>query len=172
MGLFRTLWSGKVKTFLSEWALTGGEASSLFICLDATKFVLLSFFSLIKTIYSRVFEQTTSNDAKSPLDVRRSQNAVVWALLYVHANSQTKGLGRGGKRRRIRRRGVSRYSYARLNQVWEKNRLFCSLLPHKIYLNFILSPHPPPPLVSRLRYNLDSSFLVLHITSTHLAIFH
>ena len=33
---------------------TGSEAFSLFICLDANKFVLLSFFSLIKTIYDRL----------------------------------------------------------------------------------------------------------------------
>ena len=33
---------------------TGSEAFSLFICLDATKFVLPSFFSLTKTIYPRV----------------------------------------------------------------------------------------------------------------------
>ena len=33
---------------------TGSEAFSLFICLDANKLVLLSFFSLLKTIYPRV----------------------------------------------------------------------------------------------------------------------
>ena len=33
---------------------TGSEAFSLFICLDTTKFVLLSFFSPMKTIYLRV----------------------------------------------------------------------------------------------------------------------
>ena len=32
---------------------TGSEALSFFICLDANKFVLLSFFWLIKTIYPR-----------------------------------------------------------------------------------------------------------------------
>ena len=33
---------------------TGSEPFSLFICLDANKLVLLSFFSLLKTIYLRV----------------------------------------------------------------------------------------------------------------------
>ena len=54
---------------------TGSEAFSLLICLDANKFVLLSFFSLIKTIYPRVSTKPLPNDAKSPLpvDVRRSK---------------------------------------------------------------------------------------------------
>ena len=53
---------------------TGSEAFSLFICLDANKFVLLSFFSVLKTIYPRVSTKTLPNDTKSPLpvDVRRS----------------------------------------------------------------------------------------------------
>ena len=33
---------------------TGSEAFSLFIYLDANKFVLLSFFPLLKTVYPRV----------------------------------------------------------------------------------------------------------------------
>ena len=58
---------------------TGSEAFSLFICLDANKFVLLSFFSLIKTIYQRVSTKPLSNDAKSPLpvDVRRSKTQLL-----------------------------------------------------------------------------------------------
>ena len=54
---------------------TGDEAFSLFISLDANKFVLLSFFSLIKTIYPRFWTNALPNDAKSPLpvDVRRSK---------------------------------------------------------------------------------------------------
>ena len=52
---------------------TGSEAFFLFICLDAIKFSLLSFFSLLKTIYSRVLTKPPPNDAKRPLlvDVRR-----------------------------------------------------------------------------------------------------
>ena len=52
---------------------TGTEAFSLFICLDANKFVLLNFFFLIKTIYPKVSTKTLPNDAKIPLpvDVRR-----------------------------------------------------------------------------------------------------
>ena len=58
---------------------TGSEAFSLFICLDANKFVLLSFFSLLKTIYPRVSTKPLPNDAKSPLpvDVRRSKTLLI-----------------------------------------------------------------------------------------------
>ena len=58
---------------------TGSEGFSLFICLDANKFVLLSFFSLIKTIYPRVSTKPLPNDANSPLpfDVRRSKTLLL-----------------------------------------------------------------------------------------------
>ena len=58
---------------------TGSETFSLLICLDANKFVLLSLFSLIKTIYPRVSTEPLSNDAKSPLpvDVRRSKTLLL-----------------------------------------------------------------------------------------------
>ena len=49
--------------------LTGSQAFSLFVCLDANKFVLLSFFYLAKTIYPRVSIKPLSNDARSPLPV-------------------------------------------------------------------------------------------------------
>ena len=58
---------------------TGSEVFSLFICLDANKLVLLSFFSLLKTIYPRVSTKPLPNDAKSPLpvDVRRSKTLLL-----------------------------------------------------------------------------------------------
>ena len=58
---------------------TGSEPFSLFICLDANKLVLLSFFSLLKTIYLRVSTKPFSSDAKSPLpfDVRRSKTLLL-----------------------------------------------------------------------------------------------
>ena len=58
---------------------TGSEAFSLFICLDANKLVLLSFFSLLKTIYPRVSTKPLPNHAKSPLpvDVRRSKTLLL-----------------------------------------------------------------------------------------------
>ena len=58
---------------------TGSEAFSLFICLDANKLVLLSFFSLLKTIYPRVSTEPLPNDAKSPLpvDVRPSKTLLL-----------------------------------------------------------------------------------------------
>ena len=63
------------KNFFDQRPSTGSEAFFLFICLDANKFVLLSFFSLIKTSYPRVSTKPLANYAKSPLsvDVRRSQ---------------------------------------------------------------------------------------------------
>jgi len=48
---------------------TWSGAFSLLICLDANKFVLLSFFSLMKTIYPRVSTKPPPNDAKSSLPV-------------------------------------------------------------------------------------------------------
>ena len=58
---------------------TGSELFSLLVCLDANKFVLLSFFSPLKTIYSRVSTKPLPNDAKSPLpvDVRRSKTLLL-----------------------------------------------------------------------------------------------
>ena len=63
---------------------TGSEAFSLFICLDTTKFVLLSFFSPIKTIYLRVSTKPQPNAAKSPLpvDVRRSKTLMMTAFHF------------------------------------------------------------------------------------------
>ena len=58
---------------------TGSEAFSLCIGLGANKFVLLSFVSLIKTIYPRVSTKPLPSDAKSPLpvDVRRSKTLLL-----------------------------------------------------------------------------------------------
>ena len=58
---------------------TGSEAFSLFICVDANKLVLLSFFPLLKTIYPRVSTKPLPNDSKSPLpvDVRRSKTLLL-----------------------------------------------------------------------------------------------
>ena len=58
---------------------TGSEIFSLTICLDAKKFVLISFFSLIWTIYLRVSTKPPPNDAKCPLpvDVRRSKTLLL-----------------------------------------------------------------------------------------------
>ena len=58
---------------------TGSEAFSLFIYLDVNKLVLLSFCSLLKTIYPRVSTKPLPNDAKSPLpvDVCRSKTLLL-----------------------------------------------------------------------------------------------
>ena len=48
---------------------TGSETFSLLKCLEANKFVFLSFFSLIKAIYLRVWTKPLPSDAKNPLPV-------------------------------------------------------------------------------------------------------
>ena len=70
---------------------TGSEAFSLFICLDANKFVLLSSLSLIKTIYLRVSTKPPLNDAKRPLpvDVRRSKTLLLKLPIYTGQLQQT-----------------------------------------------------------------------------------
>ena len=45
---------------------TGSEAFSSFICLDAKKFVFLSFFSLIKTILPGILNPSTAQCCKKP----------------------------------------------------------------------------------------------------------
>ena len=72
---------------------TGSELFSLLVCLDANKFVLLSFFSPLKTIYSRVSTKPLPNDAKSslPVDVRRSKTLLL-KLPTVNARTDSPGL--------------------------------------------------------------------------------
>ena len=74
---------------------TGSEAFFLFICLDAIKFSLLTFFSLLKTIYPRVLTKPLPNDAKSPLpvDVRRLKTL----LLKVPSTRELKTATRTAK---------------------------------------------------------------------------
>ena len=68
---------------------TGSELFSLLVCLDANKFVLLSFFSPLKTIYSRVSTKPLPNDAKSslPVDVRRSKTLLLKLPNNCHAHA-------------------------------------------------------------------------------------
>ena len=58
---------------------TGSEVFSFTVRLDANKFVLVTFFSLTKTIYLRVLTKPLPNDAKSPLpvDVRRAKTLLL-----------------------------------------------------------------------------------------------
>ena len=56
------------KDVFERRTLTGSEAFSLLMCLDANKFALLSLFSLIKTIYASVSTKLP-NETKSPLPV-------------------------------------------------------------------------------------------------------
>ena len=59
----------KAKTFLSDACKPEVRPSVFFVCLDTNKFVLLTFFSLIKMIYPRLLTKPLPNDAKSPLPV-------------------------------------------------------------------------------------------------------
>ena len=58
---------------------TRSETFSRFLCLDANKLLLLTFFSLLKTIYPRVLNKPLPNDAKRslPVDVRRSKTLLL-----------------------------------------------------------------------------------------------
>ena len=66
---------------------TGSKAFSLFICLDANKFSLLTFFPLLKTIYLRVLTKPQPNDTKSqlPVDVRRSKTLLLKLTIYIYS---------------------------------------------------------------------------------------
>ena len=63
---------GQAKKSLSDARQPEVRSSPFKICLDANKFVLLSFFSLIKTIYTRVSTKLLPNDAKSPLPIEKT----------------------------------------------------------------------------------------------------
>ena len=58
---------------------TGSEPFSLLICLDATKFVLLSVFTLIETMCPIISSKSRPRSAKSqlPVDVRRSKTSLL-----------------------------------------------------------------------------------------------
>ena len=71
------------KDVFERRASTGSEAFSLFICLDANKLVLLSFFSPLKTIYPRVSTKPLPNDAKSPLPVDFSRSKTLLLKLPI-----------------------------------------------------------------------------------------
>ena len=58
---------------------TGSELFSPLICLEATKFALLSVFTLKETICPRICSKTLPRSSKSPLpvDVRRSKTSLL-----------------------------------------------------------------------------------------------
>ena len=68
---------------------TGSEPFSLFICLDTNKFVLLSFFSLMKRIYPRVSNKPLPNDAKGPLPVDVRPSTTLLLKLYLDIRTLT-----------------------------------------------------------------------------------
>ena len=67
----RRFWATHVNR---KWGLL-----TMYTCLDSSKFVLLSFFSLIKRIYPRVWTKPLPADAKSPIpvDVRRPKTMLL-----------------------------------------------------------------------------------------------
>ena len=58
---------------------TGSEASSFIIWLEATKFVLLSVFTLIETIWPKIWAKPLPMNEKDPLpvDLRRSKTSLL-----------------------------------------------------------------------------------------------
>ena len=58
---------------------TGSEPFSLLICLDATKYVWLSIFTLTETNYQKIGEKLLLSNAKRPLsvDVCRSKTTLL-----------------------------------------------------------------------------------------------
>ena len=67
------------KTFLRDAHQPEVKPSAFFIYLHANKFVLLIFFSLIKTSYQKVSTKPLPNDAKCPIpvDARRSKTLLL-----------------------------------------------------------------------------------------------
>ena len=98
------------KTSLKKWiraysisfsSSTGSKALSLLICYDASKFVLVSVYSLIKTIWPKLWAKSLPKNENSPLpfDERRSKtslfkfsNMVYWrpSLLLTYRKSPIK----------------------------------------------------------------------------------
>ena len=85
----RRIYVGSIRLdFHQEWIVSlskgvferrtsnGSEAFPLLICLDDIKFVLLSFFTIIVTIWLRIWAKQSSKNKKGPLpvDVRRSKS--------------------------------------------------------------------------------------------------
>ena len=57
------------RCFWATYAANESEAFSLIVCLDDTKFVFFSVFTLIETIWPKMWAKTLSKNAKSPLPV-------------------------------------------------------------------------------------------------------
>ena len=74
----------KAATFLSDARQSEVSFFSLLICLDATKFVLLSVFTLIEMICPRSCSKSQPKGTKSllPVDVRRSKRRCLNSLLW------------------------------------------------------------------------------------------
>ena len=58
---------------------TGNQIFSRLICIDTTKFVLLSFITLLKPFCPKIWAKTLPKNVKSPLlvNVRRSKKILV-----------------------------------------------------------------------------------------------
>ena len=71
--------------------LTISEAFFLLICFDATKFVFLSFFTIITTICPKIWAKTLPKNVKSPIpvDVRRSKTSC--SLIFGGRNARRNG---------------------------------------------------------------------------------
>ena len=65
-----------------------------FMCLDANKFVLLSVFTLIRTIYPSVWTKPAPNDANKsppPVDVRQPKTCCLSSPFFYEGNNGVTG---------------------------------------------------------------------------------
>ena len=72
--------SGTISDVFKRRTSTGSEPFSLLICHDATKFVLLSVFTLKETIFPRRCSKSRPKSATKtplPVDVRRSKTSLL-----------------------------------------------------------------------------------------------
>ena len=68
-----------IKDFFKHRTSTGSEVFLILKCLDATKFVLLSFFTIMETTCSKIWAKPPPVNKKSLLavDVRRSKTSLL-----------------------------------------------------------------------------------------------
>ena len=70
---------------MSDQCQPGSEPFSSLICLGATKFVLLSVFTLKETVCPKICSKSRLKSAKGslPVDVRRSKTSLLKVLLKI-----------------------------------------------------------------------------------------
>ena len=90
----------------------------IYVCLDANRFVLLSFYSLLKTIYPIIWTRSLSNDGKSqlPVDVHLSKTLLLKLLINLPNSFMFRVPGTS---RFSFKRWMSRLIWAFLRHSWD-----------------------------------------------------